>query len=131
MSEIKLLPCPFCGEGVIYETIREDELGTVIPQMFCNCCKMIFEIENDSPYLSDDKTYEYLKEKLHKQFNTRKPIQEIVENLKISKSISKLLAPSWLSKEDRIMHYNSFVEGIDRAIEIVKEVGEMNETDRD
>lgn len=54
-------------------------------------------------------------------------LQEIVENLKISKSISKLLAPSWLSKEEKIMHYNSFVEGIDRAIEIVE--GVMNERD--
>ena len=73
--------CPFCGEGVLYETQREDEFGTIIPQIFCNCCKMIIEIENDSPYLNDDKTYEYLKEKLHKQFKTRKPIERILERL--------------------------------------------------
>ena len=79
MSELKR--CPFCGEGVLYETKREDELGTIIPQIFCNCCKMIIEIENDSPYLNDDKTYEYLKEKLHKQFNTRKPMERIMERL--------------------------------------------------
>lgn len=77
----KLITCPFCGEEEMYETKRENELGTIIPQLFCNCCKMTFEIENDSPYLNDDKTYDYLKEKLHNLWNTRKPMQNIVEQL--------------------------------------------------
>lgn len=109
MSEIK--NCPFCNEGVIYEISREDYLGTVIPQLFCNSCKMFFEVENDSPYLDDKKTEEYLREKLYRQFNTRKPMQEIVERL-----------------EERRCEYNEELEydisdGIKEAIEICKEVG--------
>lgn len=76
-----LLSCPFCGEDVMYKVERVDYLGTVIPQLFCNSCKMIIEIENDSTYLNDKKTEDYLKEKLYKQFNTRKPMERIVERL--------------------------------------------------
>ena len=113
---------------MIYETIREDELGIVIPQMFCNCCKMIFEIENDSPYLSDDKTYEYLKEKLHKQFNTRKPMQEIVEKLKMEESVYRNKASNELAGLcfEAFRRFNYKADEIHNAIEIVKEVGGMN-----
>lgn len=79
MRELKR--CPFCDVGVIYKTQREDELGTFIPRLFCNSCKMIFEIENDSPYLNDEKTYDYLKEKLHGQWNTRKSVENVLERL--------------------------------------------------
>ena len=109
MSEVK--KCPFCNEGVIYETSREDYLGTVIPQLFCNSCKMIFEVENDSPYLDDAKTHDYLKEKLYKQFNTRKPMQEIVERLEAIK------VNAWDEE------YQTMCDVVD----IVKEVGGMNE----
>lgn len=80
-SDKRLLSCPFCGGEAIYEIKRENELGTIIPQLFCNHCKMIFEIENDSPYLNDDKTHDYLKEKLYVWWNTRKPMERIVERL--------------------------------------------------
>lgn len=81
MKESKLLNCPFCKDGAIYQTQRENELGTIIPQLFCDSCKMIFEIENDSPYLNDKKTYEYIEEKLHNAWNTRKPMEKILERL--------------------------------------------------
>lgn len=77
----KLKNCPICGCGAIYETSREDSIVDKIPQLFCNGCKMTFEVENDSPFLSDTKTFEYLKEKLHTTWNTRKPMEQIVEQL--------------------------------------------------
>lgn len=110
MSELKR--CPFCGEEEMYETKRENELGTIIPQLFCNCCKMTFEIENDSPYLNDDKTYDYLKEKLHNLWNTRKPMQNIVERLREK------------AKEPMYQHHgDNYYVGIYNAIEIVTEEG--------
>lgn len=81
MKEIKLLNCPFCGENIIYKTNREDEFEIIIPQLFCNSCKMIFEIENDSPYMHDGKTYEYLEEKLYKTWNARVPMERIMKQL--------------------------------------------------
>lgn len=77
----KLKSCPCCGCGAIYEISREDSIVDKIPQLFCNGCKMTFEVENDSPFLSDEKTFEYLKEKLHTTWNTRKPMDRIVEQL--------------------------------------------------
>ena len=104
---VRLLSCPFCGVEAIYEIKREDGLGTVIPQLFCNACKMIFEIENNSPYLDDERTFEYLREKLYKQWNTRKPMEWIVEMLK-----EQSTRPCLVRAERN---------GYARAIEIVKE----------
>ena len=67
----KLRECPFCGCEAIYEISREDSIVDKIPQLFCNGCKMTFEVENDSPFMSDAKTFEYLKEKLHTTWNMR------------------------------------------------------------
>ena len=110
-----LAKCPFCGGEAIYETKRENELGTIIPQLFCNDCKMIFEIENDSPYLNDDKTHDYLKEKLYVWWNTRTPMERIVKRLEEAKFPQKFGGKT----EMMIL--------ADKAIEIVKEEGGMNE----
>lgn len=126
MSEIKLLPCPFCGDKTIYEISREDYLGIVIPQLFCNSCKMIIEVENDSPYLNDEKTHAYLKEKLYRQFNTRKPMQEIVERLEEEKGIAFLTIANTGNKIKDIV-YDEVMVYLNTSIEIVKEVGGMNE----
>ena len=61
MSEMKRCFC--CGSSCIYETFEIDSLGTEIPVIFCNSCKIVFKVENDSPYLDDEETYKYLKEK--------------------------------------------------------------------
>ena len=68
---IELKPCPFCGCNAIYETRREDYLTGEIPQIFCNGCKVIVEVENDSPYFSDVETIQYLRDKLIKIWNWR------------------------------------------------------------
>ena len=88
-NETRLMNCPLCKDGTIYKIQRENELGTIIPQLFCNSCKMIFEVENDSPYLHDGKTYDYLEEKLYKTFNTRKPMERILERLEEEPYINK------------------------------------------
>jgi transposase-like protein len=81
MSEKKLLSCPFCGGEAIYEIDTKDEIVDKIPSLFCNWCKFTFTVENDSPYMEDEKTHEYLKEKTIKAWNTRVPMQKIVERL--------------------------------------------------
>ena len=64
-------PCPFCGCNAIYEIRRDDYLTWERPQIFCNGCKVIVEVENDSPYFSDDETIQYLRDKLVKIWNRR------------------------------------------------------------
>ena len=68
---IELKPCPFCGCSAIYEARREDYMTGERPQIFCNGCKVIVEVENDSPYFSDDETMQYLRDKLVKIWNRR------------------------------------------------------------
>ena len=68
---IELKPCPFCGCNTIYEIRRDDYLTWERPQIFCNGCKVIVEVENDSPYFSDDETIQYLRDKLVKIWNRR------------------------------------------------------------
>lgn len=109
--------CPFCGEDALYKIQRENELGTIIPQLFCNNCKMIFEVENDSPYLNDEETHNYLEEKLHKLWNTRKPIERIVERLEESKGIA-------IDERGEVLYQEDYFIDIDDTIAIVKEEGE-------
>ena len=113
MSETKLLPCPFCGGGAIYETIENDSFGEEMPVIFCNWCKIIFKAEDDSPFLSYKERYNYLKEKNAKAWNTRLPIDTILE--KFEEDIEE-------NPEASLGNYRA---GLYRAIEIVKE--EVNE----
>ena len=68
----KLKPCPFCGCKAIYEVSRDDYLAGERPQIFCNGCKVMVEVENDSPYLADSETFKYLRDKLVKIWNGRR-----------------------------------------------------------
>lgn len=70
MAELK--PCPFCGSEDIYETYSEEyRYGTKNPEIFCNTCKAIFSIEDDSPYMDVEKDYKYRKEKTAEAWNRR------------------------------------------------------------
>lgn len=71
MKKVELKPCPCCGSKSIYRIKRNDIIVEYIPQLFCNGCKMTFEVENDSPYMSDQETFDYLKEKLYETWNRR------------------------------------------------------------
>lgn len=103
MSEIKLLPCPFCGgEAIVYEDEQYNQY-----MIGCkNCCA----VEPMTEWTS--------KENAIAQWNTRKPMQEIVERLE-NYSIWKELLIYDLTHRER--------EIIRKAIEIVEEVGGMND----
>lgn len=70
MSELK--PCPFCGGKDIYETYTQ-EYGLSIknPKIFCNSCKAIFAVEDDSPYLNCEEDYAYRKKRTKDAWNKR------------------------------------------------------------
>lgn len=66
-----LKPCPFCKLKDIYEITEVDNDYVERPAIFCNCCKIIFRVENDSPYFDDAQTNEYLKKKNAEAWNKR------------------------------------------------------------
>ena len=68
----KLKPCPFCGSEVIYETYSQEyAFGTKNPEIFCNSCKVIFSIEDDSPYINSEEDYAYRRVKTAEAWNRR------------------------------------------------------------
>lgn len=68
----KLKPCPFCGGEAIYETFREEHfLGTKEPIIFCNSCKAVFSVEDESPFLNVDEDYRWRKKKTAEAWNRR------------------------------------------------------------
>lgn len=108
----QLKMCPFCGGEAIYEIDEKDEIVDKIPALFCNWCKFTFTVENNSPYMEDEKTYEYLKEKTIRAWNTRKPMERIVERLEEMRKITGV---------DTIGSYCQST--LTKAIDIVKEGG--------
>lgn len=70
MAELK--PCPFCGSTAIYETYSQEySFGTKNSEIFCNICKSIFSVEDDSPYMNSDEDFKYRKEKTREAWNRR------------------------------------------------------------
>ena len=110
----KLKKCPFCGVDCLYETFEVNDIGTTIPVMFCNSCKIVFKVENDSPYLNDDKTYEYLKEKTSNAWNTRKPLERVIERLETESDFFGGEPMGTLQK-------SFYCKGVEKAIEIIKQ----------
>lgn len=107
MSEIKLLPCPFCG-GKATITIIEPHKHAFATWMPDYTGGTFIECYNCSCSVSGETEEEAIG-----HWNTRKPMQDIVERLE---------------RERR--NPNSYVYAEDaycKAIEIVKEVGGMNE----
>lgn len=123
-DEVVLKRCPFCDEDCLYETFEVNDIGTTIPVIFCNSCKIIFKVENDSPYLEDDKTYEYLKKKNIKAWNNRKPLERAIKHLekegKFVDEEKERCATESIFQFDRAVGYSN---GIFNAIEFIK--GEM------
>ena len=114
MSELKR--CPFCGgEDIRYslKTMGRRE-GTYHVAMYCNKCNcygartIIKPLEETRWQIENNEKY---KEIAIKAWNTRKPMQNILERLEEEKS-------DW--NDD----YNVSIK---KAIEIVKEEGEINE----
>lgn len=61
-----LLPCPFCGSGVLYETRRNGYLDET-PTMFCNSCKAVVTWEQVEEEGVNDETRTFVRE----HWNTR------------------------------------------------------------
>ena len=103
MSEIKLLPCPFCdGEAKV------SNLGFNQYLIFCKDCWA-----ETKPTTGFENTIT--------KWNTRKPMQEIVE--KIDDEISEYRETSYFDRYTKAVKVGTMF----KAIEIVKEVGGMNE----
>lgn len=72
--------CPFCGSDNLYAIDKEEYIVQnnrivdviKVPAIFCNCCKTTTQIENDSPFIDNERTYNYLLEKLNNIWNLRK-----------------------------------------------------------
>lgn len=119
MSEIKLLPCPFCGGEAKYKKhYREDIYHGYLPVMKCESCGAIASLTD-----SDIGNYEEI---LTRKWNTRKPMQEIVEKLEeeIEKSSDRFVGGRSNGKTLQM----GITYGIEKTIRIVKEVGGMNES---
>ena len=103
MSEIKLLPCPFCG-GKAFIRQNKDAMKTY--SAYCG----------NEDCSASPKVSAYGKEMAIDLWNTRKPMQEIVERLEDAK------VPIF---DNYTEEYEDMVF-LDKAIEIVEEVGGMN-----
>ena len=107
MSEIKLLPCPFCKA----ELKKWDYMPNVFFEHPYNGCilsgKKVLESEHDI-----------------KAWNTRKPMERILKRLE-SKKVLEYVASVKGSKEETLI--NGYVKGIKKAIDICKEEGGLNE----
>lgn len=49
----KLLPCPFCGSGALYEGYNNVD-GFEQPFMFCNSCKAMFTVEGSEDWVTEE-----------------------------------------------------------------------------
>lgn len=121
MSEIKLIPCPFCGgEAVIYHQSSKytNRDGNYVHCMECGCRTKLFEC-----YGNTTKTHEDTKQEAIEAWNTRKPMERIVERLEELDDLT-------LDQFNRSMagtYEHDFADGkscgLELAIEIVKEEG--------
>jgi Lar family restriction alleviation protein len=103
----KLLPCPFCGGGA--ELLKGlCELDNYVMCLKCGCKTKLYNT----------------KESAIKAWNTRKPMERIVERLEEESVLSE--EERERSREQNPLQYervDSYICAIDNAIEIVKEEG--------
>lgn len=100
MSEIKLLPCPFCdGEALINEVLDNDKMYQVMcPRCFC---KTTAFATKKSAVIT---------------WNTRKPMERIIERLEELKNAPKVES----------CYNNGWETSAECSIHIVKEEGGFN-----
>lgn len=113
MSEIKLLPCPFCGgeASVLSDCSYSRTDGETMYYVRCQYC-------------ASESSWEYSEEEAIKRWNTRKPMQEIVERLEeVGKEEIKIHRARCNGKTLAF----GFMLGIQQAINLVKEVGGMSD----
>ena len=119
MSEIKLLPCPLCGESVEIDeipphthsiaTFMVDCDGLAIIECKCGC-----SITRET------------REKAIKVWNTRKPMDKIVEQLEEEKEYSYSEFSHYINEYELSLddEYDDFFhKGLGRAIDIIRAGG--------
>ena len=111
MNKIKLLPCPLCGEEA---SIEHDYDYASHPWYYVECdrcgCKTEAHVDENG------------KEQAIKEWNTRKQMERIIERLKEEKEKYKEY------NGGKLMYVNiSRSNGIDKAIEIAREEGGLND----
>lgn len=105
MSEIKILCCPFCGGEKVISTYNN-----FVPVLLCGSCGAMMTIP-----MSFGDTYEDKEGELLRKWNTRKPMQDILEQLEKEKGIVVI--------DGKEMYQEDCFIDIDDAIQIVKEAG--------
>lgn len=112
MSEIKLLPCPFCGGSKLYIWERN---------YFSQKHSTVSCIECHVSQTGDGfKT----REEAIKSWNTRKPMQEILERLENESRYSEEAKEyARVNNPLQFERCDSYLSAIDNAIQIVREVG--------
>lgn len=105
MSEIKLLSCPICGKAVYIGT--EDYYDHIEKVIVCDSCNLRFY----GSYGTE--------EDLIKEWNTRKPMEQIMERLEETKTKSFVSGITFNPYEFGACH------SIDKVIEIVKEISNV------
>ena len=104
MSEIKLLPCPFCGGEAEYVEIRE-----IFISRFVTCKKCGIETKRN-----------FLKRKdAIKSWNKRKPMKNIVEQLEAEIESSD----KYIREYDDSEVQKAFNKGMRNSLRLVKEEG--------
>ena len=106
MSEIKLLPCPFCGGEASISNNACKKGDTWLWSIECANCGAFMDDEYDFHVID--------------RWNTRKPMQEIVEILE-----EELDYSTHNYKEDEVMYR----KGIRFVRRVIKKVGGMNGKD--
>jgi Lar family restriction alleviation protein len=107
MSEIKLLPCPFCGgEAKLNERYREGVANRKMYWVSCRKCGV------KQPYHSLA-GYRKVVGAI-KAWNTRKPVERILERLEEEKGIL-------FDENGKVLTQEDYFIDIDEAIEIIKE----------
>ena len=121
MSEIKLKRCPFCGGEAefVRDTERKDifQSSDYVYVRCKECHAQTSKIYYSAEFHKLDGEYVLVE----KAWNTRKPMQEIVE--KIDDEISEYRETSYFDRYTKAVKVGTMF----KAIEIVKEVGGMNE----
>lgn len=107
MSEVKLLPCPFCGgEKITMNAFDISQYCTVE----CETCGVFIEKVVPWKELTKEQHDKECVRVLTEAWNTRKPMQEIVERLEAD-IVENPYASDW-----------EYRAGLYQAIEIVKKV---------
>lgn len=111
MSEIKLLPCPFCGGEAEYTEKGNEYMGISETMIKCKKC----HTKQVHKWLKYKFNFDFIREKTFEAWNNRKPMDDIVERLE------DLQQPCYECRES--CNEKCVIE---RAIDIVKEVGETD-----